>query len=98
MTSSQLESLIQREAEKHGRPYPSWRDSAEIKRIEQGKVDAFTAGASLLLQPFLEALGALDNALWCAENFQAKSEEWQNKHHKATESLQRIKELLGGGK
>lgn len=44
MTNQPQESAEQA-AEKYGRPSPSWRDSEQTKRIEQGLVDAFLVGA-----------------------------------------------------
>ena len=87
MTPSQLEALIQREAEKYayGARYLDSTDFYER---------AYQRGASLLLQPLLEALGALEKY----RGISATSNRWATQYSEAAEALQRINELLGGGK
>lgn len=87
MNKAQLESLIQREAEKP----PYMRHGYAVDTMATGN---FKAGASLLAPALIEALGALEN---CTGGDLA-SGEGIYKAEIANQALQRIKELLGGGK
>ncbi len=41
---------------------------------------------------------ALDDALWCTDNFDGDHDKWCDKHHRATEALAAAKVILEGGK
>ena len=84
MDKAQLESLIQREAEKP----PYMRHGYAIDTMATGN---FKAGASLLAPALLEAMGAL-------EKYTHIDQDGKEYPTMAAEALQRIKELLGGGK
>ena len=81
MDKAQLESLIQREAEKYSTT-AGYLDSDEFYEITYRK------GASLLAPALLEALGALEKIT------DMNGEQWMYEKE-ADQALQRIKELLG---
>lgn len=88
MNKAQLEALIQREAEKP----PYMRHGYAIDTMATGN---FKAGASLLAPALLEALGALEYIKsGCPTNYRGCT----CIRDTAIIKLQRIKELLGGGK
>ena len=84
MNKAQLEALIQREAEKP----PYMRHGYAIDTMATGN---FKAGASLLAPALIEAMDALEKIT------DMNGEQWMYEKE-ATQALQRIKELLGGGK
>lgn len=81
ITKAQLESLIQREAEKRYKGTPA----------EHARINTFCGGASLLAPALLESIEAAEESS-CFCNAGGNN---PCRKHKA---LQRIKELLEGGK
>jgi len=57
--ATRAEALV----EAYGRPSPSWRDSDTTKRIEQGRVDAFTAGRNSAKEELDAKLSSQEEAL-----------------------------------
>lgn len=95
MNKAQLEALIQREAEKP----PYMRHGYAVDTMATGN---FKAGASLLAQPLLEAMDFI-NSRRCKYYVGIVTPGREVKVHdnlncKKCQALQRIKELLGGGK
>lgn len=104
ITKAQLESLIQREAEKH--IYTSILFNPQNEKEERNYANLhYKAGASLLAPALLEAMGALELGiapLPLDENPNLTMGDaikiFAERAVKQREALQRIKELLGGGK
>ena len=93
MNKAQLEALIQREADKNSLIVAERFSHVSDERISRHDVSktaelSYTAGASLLLQPLLEAIGALEKIT------DMNGEQWMYEKE-ADQALQRIKELLG---
>lgn len=100
MNKAQLDQIIKREAEKHVENCDNQSGSFLQRDLEKIRTKSITAGASLLAEPLLLAIEALEKI--------ADPRKRHKEPDKYTEvgcimnisdqALQRIEEMLGGGK